>query len=80
MSDLDATVMVEKAIRDAKSHPTRQELLKSLPRQVSSSRLDRILGRLEGSNKIVFSDREIIWVFPDNPKLKRMLETSIELR
>jgi hypothetical protein len=77
---LDTILMVEKAIRGAKSYPTKKELWKSLPKQVQYQTFNRILEYLESSNKIVIEGRRIIWVFPDNPKLKKLLETSIRLR
>jgi len=77
---LDTILMVENAIKEAGSYPTRKELLKSLPKQIQYQTFLRILEYLEGSNKIVFDGRRIVWVFPDNPKLKRLLETSVRLR
>jgi len=76
---LDTILIVEKAIRESKSYPTKKELLKSLPKQVQYQTLNRILEHLESSNKIVFDGRRIIWVFPDNPKLKELLESSVRL-
>jgi hypothetical protein len=76
---LDTILMVEKTIRESKSYPTKKELLKSLPKQVQFQTLNRILEYLESSNKIVFDGRRIIWVFPDNPKLKELLENSVRL-
>lgn len=77
---LDTILMVEKAIKDARSYPTKKELLKSLPKQIQYQTFNRILEYLESSNKIVLDGRQIIWVFPDNPKLKKLLETSVRLR
>ena len=77
---LDTILMVEKALKEAKSYQTKKELLESLPKQVQYQTFNRILEYLEGSNKIVYDGRQIIWVFPDNPKLKRLMETSIRLR
>jgi len=71
--------MVEKAIKDCGEYSTKKELLKSLPRKIQYQTFVRILNYLESSNKIVISNRRIIWVFPDNPKLKKLLETSIKL-
>jgi len=71
--------MVEKAIKDCGTYPTKKELLKSLPRKIQYQTFLRILNYLESSNKIVISNRRINWVFPDNPKLKKLLETSIKL-
>jgi len=77
---LDTILMVEKSIREAKSYPTKKELLKSLPKQVQYQTFNRILEYLESSNKIVFDNRKIVWVFPDNPKLKALLESTVKLR
>jgi len=77
---LDTILMVENAIREAKSYPTRKELLRSLPKQVQYQTFNRILEYLESSNKIVFDNRKIVWVFPDNPKLKELFESSVKLR
>jgi len=77
---LDTILMVENAIREAKSYLTKKELLKSLPKQVQYQTFNRILEYLEGSNKIVFDGPKIVWVFPDNPKLKELLESSVKLR
>jgi len=77
---LDTILMVEKAIREAESYPTKKELLRSLPKQIQYQTFNRILEYLESSNKIVYDGRKIIWVFPDNPKLKKLMETTVKLR
>jgi hypothetical protein len=71
--------MVEKAIKEAESYPTKTELWKSLPKKMQYQTFKRILDYLEGSNKIMFNNRQIVWIFPDNPKLKRLLETSVKI-
>ncbi len=76
---LDTILMVEKAIKDCGEYATKKELLKSLPKKMQYQTFTRILNYLESSNKIVISNRRIIWVFPDNPKLKSLLETSVKL-
>jgi len=77
---LDTILMVEKAIREAESYPTKKKLLQSLPKQIQYQTFKRILEYLESSNKIVCDGRKIIWVFPDNPNLKKLLETAVKLR
>ena len=77
---LDTILMVEKAIREAESYPTKKELLESLPKQIQYQTFNRILEYLESSNKIVYGGRQIIWIFPDNPKLKKLMETSVKLK
>jgi len=76
---LDTILMVEKAIKEAGSYPTKKELYESLPKKVQYQTFNKILEYLEGSNKIVLNSRHVIWVFPDNPKLKKLLETSVKL-
>ena len=58
----------------------RATLLKTLPKQVQYQTFNRILEYLESSNKIVYDGRKIVWIFPDNPKLEKLLETSVRLR
>jgi len=70
--------MVEKALKEARSYATKKELLESLPRQIQYQTFNRILEYLESSNKIVYDGRQIIWVFPDNPKLEKLIETSVK--
>ncbi|RLG95167.1 hypothetical protein DRO37_03300 [Candidatus Bathyarchaeota archaeon] len=76
---LDTILMVEKAIKEAKKYPSRMELWRSLPKKIQYQTFKRILEYLESSNKIMFNGREIIWIFPDNPKLKKLFETSVRL-
>jgi hypothetical protein len=77
---LDTILMVEKAIKESESYPTKKTLLRSLPKQIQYQTFNRILEYLESSNKIAIDGRRIIWVFPDNTKLKKLLETSVKLR
>ena len=77
---LDTILMVEKALKEAKSYTTKKELLENLPKQIQYQTFNRILEYLESSKKIVYDGRQIIWVFPDNPKLKKPMETSVKLK
>jgi len=64
-----------------KPNPIQQkELLKSLPKQVQYQTFNRILEYVESSNKIVLEGRRIVWVFPVNPKLRELLESSVRLK
>jgi hypothetical protein len=72
--------MVEKAIKKSKNYPTKKALWQSLPRQVHYQTFNRIIDYLLESNKIILNDREIVWVFPDNPTLKSALAKSIRVR
>jgi hypothetical protein len=77
---LDTIMMVENAIRKAKSYPTRKSLWMILPKKIQYQTFSRILDYLESSNKITMKGNKIIWIFPDNPKLRRLLSESTVLR
>jgi len=68
--------MVEREIHRVKGYPTKRQLWNSLPKRVQYQTFNRIVDYLVSSNKIVLNDHEIVWVFPDNPKLKKLLQTS----
>ncbi len=70
--------MIEKAILDAEDYPTRTELWKSLPKQVQYQTYKRVLDYLEASGKITFDDGKIIYTGANNPKLRALIESSIE--
>ena len=71
--------MVENAIKESGSYPTRKQLWATLPKKVQYQTFNRILKYLESSNKIMFDGRKMIWIFPVNPKLQELLRTSVEL-
>lgn len=78
--NLRTIMMVEKAIQESRTYPTKKELWKKLPKQIQYQTFLRILDYLESSNKIIFNKRSIVWTAVDNPKLKKLLEESVVLR
>lgn len=77
---LATIMMVERAILKAKNYPTKKALWRSLPRKMQYQTFNRIIDYLLSSNKIIMNDREIVWVFPSNPKLRKLLATSVRVR
>lgn len=77
---MDTILMVERMIQRARSYPTKKELWQSLPRKLQYQTFNRILDYLESSNKILLDKGEIVWTFPSNPKLRKLLESSVRLR
>lgn len=71
---LDSIFMVEKTIQESEDYPTRMELWKNLPKQMQYQTFKLILEYLEKSNKIMFKDDKIIWIFANNKKLNRLIE------
>ncbi len=74
---LDSILMVEKAIQNSKDYPTRMELWKSLPKQMQYQTFKLILNYLESSNKIMFEDDKIIWIFSNNKKLNKLIQEAV---
>ena len=74
---LDSILMVEKVIQNSKDYPTRMELWKSLPKQMQYQTFKLILEYLENSNKIMFEEDKIIWIFPNNKKLNKLIDEAI---
>ena len=71
--------MVEKAIQESDDYPTRMELWKSLPKQMQYQTFKLILYYLESSNKIMFEDDKIIWIFSNNKKLNELIEGAVSV-
>lgn len=73
--------MVENCIKESMTYPSKNDLWRSLPKQVQYPTLNRILDYLEQSNKIMYDkDDTIVWIFADNPKTKKLLAESTRLR
>lgn len=81
MPRLDTIEMVEEAISDKKEFSSKNRLWRALPRQVQYPTLLTILNYLEKSNKIMYDKKgAILWIFADNPKLKKLHRESTLLR
>ena len=76
---LDSILMVEKAIQDSEDYPTRMELWKSLPKQMQYQTFKLILEYLENSNKVMFEDNKIIWIFANNEKLNKLIQGAVRV-
>jgi hypothetical protein len=77
---LDTLLMVEREIKRARSYPTKKELWQSFPRKLQYQTFNRVLGYLESSKKILLDKGGIVWTFPSNPKLRKLLRNSVRLR
>ena len=51
----------------------------TLPRRLQYETFDRVLGYLEGSNEILLDKGGIVWTFPGNSRLRRLLDSSVRL-
>lgn len=81
MPRLDTIEMVEEMISDKKEWSSKNKLWRSLPKQVQYKTFTTILDYLEKSNKIMYDKKgAILWIFVDNPKLKKLHRESTVLR
>jgi len=81
MPRLDTIKMVEKIISDKKEFSSKNKLWRNLPKQVQYPTFLTILNYLEKSNKIMYDKKgTILWIFADNPKLKKLHEKAVVLR
>ncbi len=68
-------------LSEAKEFDSKNKLWRTLPKQVQYKTFTTILDYLEKSNKIIYDkDGSILWIFVDNPKLKKLHRESTVLR
>ena len=81
MPRLDTVLMVEDTIKKLDSYPTKNQLWRALPKMVMWQTFNLILDYLKKSNKIVIDKKgEIVWIFADNPKIKKLLERAVHYK
>ena len=81
MPRLDTIEMVEEIIFDKKEFSSKNRLWRALPKQVQYKTFTTILNYLEKSKKIMYDKKgSILWIFVDNPKLKKLHRESTVLR
>jgi S-adenosylmethionine:tRNA-ribosyltransferase-isomerase (queuine synthetase) len=76
---LDSILMVEKIIQETKDYPTRMKLWRSLPKKMQYQTFKLILDYLEKSNKIIFDNDKIVWIFPNSKKLNELIRGAISV-
>jgi len=78
MPRLDTVLMVEDTIKKLDNYPTKNQLWRALPKMVMWQTFSTILNYLEKSNKILVDKKgEIVWIFADNPKTRKLLKKSL---
>lgn len=77
---LDTIKMVERTLSEMREHPSKNRLWRALPRQVQYPTFKAVLNYLEESCKIIYDkDGTIVWIYADNPKIRKLIRTSISL-
>ncbi len=77
MPRLDTVLMVEDTIKRLDYYPTKNQLWRALPKMVMWQTFNVIIDYLEKSNKIIVNKGEILWIFADNPKTRKLLEGAV---
>ena len=81
MPRLDTIQMVEEIISGKKEFSSKNRLWRTLQKQVKYKTFTTMLDYLEKSNKIMYDKKgSILWIFADNPKLKKLHRESTVLR
>jgi hypothetical protein len=76
---LDSILMVEKILQESKDYFTRMELWRALPKKMQYQTFKLILNYLEKSNKIIFENDKIVWIFPNNKKLNELIKGAVSI-
>jgi hypothetical protein len=80
MPRLDTIKMVEDALKSDVTFATKNQLWRSLPKQVQYPTFMTILDYLEDSNKIMYvKDGSIVWTFVDTSNARKSLKESTPL-
>ena len=77
--NLNTVLMVEKALKEAETLLTREELKQKLPKQVMHQTLNIILDYLEKRNMIIDGHKGILWIHNPSQKLKRAIQRGTEI-
>ena len=77
---LDSILTVEDVIQKSEDYPTRMELWKSLPKKMQYQTFKLILDYLERSNKIMFQEDKIIWIFANSKRLNELIQGAVKIK
>lgn len=77
---LASVEMVEDILKKYHDFPSKSALQRALPKTIQTQTFNRILNYLEKSNKIIFTkDRAVVWIFSDDPNLKKVWQKAVKL-
>jgi hypothetical protein len=79
--NMKTMIMVEKTIKESDEPLTKYNLWRKLPKGVEYSTFQWALQYLEAHNSILIDQSgRVVWIAADNPKLKRLLKSGVELK
>ncbi|ODS42714.1 MAG: hypothetical protein MSIBF_05290 [Candidatus Altiarchaeales archaeon IMC4] len=77
---LDTVLMVESALKEADLAISKNELLRRLPKQVMRPTLNVIIDYLEEKGLVMVGEKGVLWVHNESPKMRKLLEESVDAR
>lgn len=77
--NLKTVLMVERALREAETMITREELKQKMPKQIMHQTLNIILNYLEKRGMIIDSHKGILWIYNPSQKLKKAIQSGREI-
>ena len=75
---LDTMLMVENTLKNARLTVSKNELMRRLPKQIMRQTLNVILNYLECRGMIMMGEKGVLWIHNESPKMKRLLEKSVD--
>jgi hypothetical protein len=80
LPNMSTMLMVERTIKESDEPLKRMQLYKAIPKSMMYQTFERVLDYLENHNQIAYDNEgRIVWVAVDNPKLKALLKSGVEL-
>ncbi len=76
---LKTMLMVEKALKNADTMLSREELKRRLPNKIMHQTLNLILEYMENRGLIIDSHKGILWIYNPSPKLRKAIENGREV-
>ncbi len=75
---LDTMLMVENTLKNARLAISKNELMRRLPKQIMRQTLNVILDYLECCGMIMIGEKGVLWIHNESPKMKKLLEKSVD--
>ena len=76
--NLKTVLMVERALKNAGQLMTKKELNDALESKVMWQTMEVILEYLEESGKILIGKKGILWIYNENPLMKKLKEQVVD--
>ena len=76
--NLKTVLMVERVLKNAGQILTKKKLNEALENKVMWQTMEVILGYLEDSGKIMIGKKGVLWIYNENPLMKKLKEQVID--